>query len=63
MYGSNTYGPYGSYQEALDDLRVRKKNTFSESFFTVEQVEEENKPTYKVWINDNFHYMDEDERG
>ena len=62
MYGSSTYGPYGSYQEALDASKELEKNTYSESFFTVEQVEEENKPTYKVWIDDNFHFMNEDER-
>ena len=62
MYGSSTYGPYGSYQEALDASKELEKNTYSESFFTVEQVEEENKPKYKVWIDDNFHFMDEDER-
>ena len=62
MYGSSTYGPYGNYQEALDASKELEKNTYSESFFTVEQVEEENKPTYKVWIDDNFHFMNEDER-
>ena len=62
MYGSSTYGPYNSYQEALEASQELENSTYSESFFTVEQVQEENKPTYKVWIDDNFHFMDEDER-
>ena len=62
MYGSSTYGPYGSYQEALDASKELENNTVSESFFTVERVKEKNKPKYKVWIDDNFHFMDEDER-
>ena len=37
-----------------------KNNTSSESFF-VERLEEK-KLKYKVWIDDNFHFMDEDER-
>ena len=48
MYASSTYGPYGSYQEALDASKELENNSYSESFFTVEQVNEENKPTYKV---------------
>ena len=62
MYGSSTYGPYSSYQEALDASKELEDNSYSESFFTVEQVNEENKPPYKVWIDDNFQFMDEDER-
>ena len=62
MYGSSTYGPYGSYKEALDASEELEKNTYSESFFTVEQAEEGKKPTYKVWIDDNFHFMDKEER-
>ena len=62
MYGSSTYGPYNSYQEALETSQELENITYSESFFTVEQVQEENKPTYKVWIDDNFHVMNEDER-
>ena len=62
MYGSNTYGPYNSYQEALEASQELENSTYSESFFTVEQVEEENKQPKKVWIDDNFHFMDEDER-
>ena len=62
MYGSSIYGRYGSYQEALEASKELEENSFSESFFTVEQVEEENDPTYKVWIDDNFHFMNEDER-
>ena len=62
MYGSSTYGPYSSYQEALEASQELENSTFSESFFTVEQAEEENAPTYKVWIDDNFNFMDEDER-
>jgi len=62
MYGSRKYGPYGSYQEALDASKELEENSFSESFFTVEEVEEENKPTYKVWIDDHHHFMDKDER-
>ena len=62
MYGSSTYGPYSSYQEALDASKELEDNSYSESFFTVEQVNEENKPTYKVWIDDNFHFMNENER-
>ena len=62
MYGSSTYGPYGSYQEALEASEELENNTVSESFFDVEQLEEENKPTYKVWIDDHFHFMDQDER-
>ena len=41
MYGSSTYGPYGSYQAALDASKELEENSFSESFFTVEEVEEE----------------------
>ena len=62
MYGSSTYGPYDSYQEALDASKELENNSYSESFFTVEEVEEKKNPTYKVWIDDNFHFMDEDER-
>ena len=62
MYGSSTYGPYGNYQEAYEASQELKKNDLSESFFNVEQLEEENKPTYKVWIDDHFHFMDEDSR-
>lgn len=40
MYGSSTYGPYTSYQEALEALEELEKNTFSECFFSVERVEE-----------------------
>ena len=57
MYGSSTYGPYGSYQEALDASKELENNTVSESFFTVERVKEKNSPKYKVWIDDNFHFM------
>ena len=39
-YGSSTYGPYGSYQEALEASQELENSTYSESFFTVEQVEE-----------------------
>jgi predicted transcriptional regulator len=52
MYSSSTYGPYGGYQEALKASQELENNTYSESFFTVEQVEEENKPTSKVRIDD-----------
>ena len=52
MYSSSTYGPYGSYQEALKASQELENNTYSESFFTVEQVEEENQPTSKVRIDD-----------
>ena len=52
MYGNHTYGPYGSYQEAVKASKELEENSFSESFFTVEEVKEENKPTYKVWIDD-----------
>ena len=62
MYGSSTYGPYGSYKEALDASKELENKTSSESFFSVERFEEENKPRYQVWIDDNFHFMDEDER-
>ena len=48
MYGSSTYGPYSSYQEALEASKELENNTVSESFFTVQQVEEKNKPKYKV---------------
>ena len=48
MYGSSTYGPYGSYQEALEASHELEKSCFSECFFTVERVEEKNKPKYKV---------------
>ena len=48
MYGSSIYGPYGSYQEALDASKELENNTYSESFFTVKLVKEENKPKYKV---------------
>ena len=44
MYGSSTYGPYNSYQEALEASQEMENSTHSESFFTVEQLEEENKP-------------------
>ena len=40
MYGNSTYGPYGSYQEALKASKELENNTVSESFFTVERVEE-----------------------
>ena len=43
MHGSSTYGPYGSYQEALDASKELENNTVSESFFTVERVEEKTK--------------------
>ena len=36
MYGSSTYGPYGSYQEALEASHELEKSCFSECFFTVE---------------------------
>ena len=62
MYGSSTYGPYGSYKEALDASKELENKTSSESFFSVERFEEENKPRYQVWIDDNFHFMDEDRR-
>ena len=52
MYSSSTYGPYGSYQEALKASQELENNTYSESFFTVEQVEEKNKSTSKVRIDD-----------
>ena len=61
-YGNSTHGPYGSYQEALDASKDLENNATNESFFTVERIKEENKPTYKVWIDDNFHFMDENER-
>ena len=48
MYGSSTYGPYRSYQDALEISKELENNSYSESFFTVEQVNDENKPTYKV---------------
>ena len=44
MYGSSTYGPYGSYQEALEASKELAENSFGESFFTVERVKEKNKP-------------------
>ena len=62
MYGSSTYGPYGSYQEALEASQELENSTYSESFFTIEQVEEESIPTYKVLKDNHFHFMDEDER-
>ena len=39
MYGSSIYGPYGSYQEALDASKELENNTISESFFTVKSIE------------------------
>ena len=41
MYGSSTYGPYGSYQEALEALDELENNTFSECFFSVENLRSE----------------------
>ena len=41
MYGSSTYGPYGSYQEALEALEELENNTFSECFFSVENLRSE----------------------
>ena len=41
--------------------RIEKTNLRRE--LTAEEVEEEKNPTYKVWIDDNFHFMNEDERG
>ena len=38
MYGSSTYGPYSSYQEALEASKELENNTFSECFFTVESL-------------------------
>mgnify|MGYP004137963691 CR=1 FL=1 len=38
MYGSNTYGPYTSYQEALEASHELEKSCFSECFFTVESL-------------------------
>ena len=32
------------------------------AFYDENKVEEKNKPKYKVQIDDNFHFMDEDER-
>ncbi|MDC0959265.1 hypothetical protein OAR42_02220 [Planktomarina temperata] len=61
-YGARTYGPYGSYQEALDASKELENDTINECFFKIEHSEDGNKPTYKVWIDDNFHFMDEDER-
>ena len=40
--------------------RIEKTNLRRE--LTAEEVEEEKNPTYKVWIDDNFHFMNEDER-
>ena len=62
MYGSSTYGPYGSYQEALDASKELEKIHTAKASLLSNRIEEENKPTYKVWIDDNFHFMDEDER-
>ena len=52
MYSSSTYGPYGSYQEALKACQELENRTYSETFFTIEEVAEENKPTPKVRIDD-----------
>ena len=41
MYGSSTYGPYGSYQESLKVCQELENSTYSETFFTVEEVAEE----------------------
>ncbi len=41
MYGSSTYGPYISYQEALEALEELENNTFSECFFSVENLRSE----------------------
>lgn len=41
MYGSSTYGPYISYQEALEALDELENNTFSECFFSVENLRSE----------------------
>ena len=40
LYGSSTYGPYGSHQEALEASKELENNTFSECFFTVESITE-----------------------
>ncbi len=39
MYGSSTYGPYSSYQEALEASKELENKTFSECFFTVKRIE------------------------
>ena len=41
MYGSSTYGPYISYQETLEALEELENNTFSECFFSVENLRSE----------------------
>ena len=41
MYGSSTYGPYISYQENLEALEELENNTFSEYFFSVENLRSE----------------------
>ena len=39
MYGSSTYGPYSSYQEALKASKELENKTCSECFFTVKSIE------------------------
>lgn len=41
IFGRSIYGPYKSYQEALDASEELKKNTLSESFFKVENLPSE----------------------
>ena len=41
MYGSSTYGPYSNYQEALIALKELENYTFSECFFSVENLRSE----------------------
>ena len=41
MYGSSTYGPYSNYQEALIALKELENNTFSECFFSMENLRSE----------------------
>jgi len=38
MYGSSTYGPYSSYQKALEASQDLEKKTLSECYFTVEDL-------------------------
>ena len=52
MYGSSTYGPYISYQEALEALEELENNTFSECFFTVESLIREELKSQKKYPTD-----------
>ena len=41
VYGTSSYGPYNSYQEALDASEELEKSTLSECFFTVVSLRRE----------------------